>query len=327
MREAIESMTGHARRRISLPAFRRGGHLIPVLVVAAFGWAGVLWNTEAQLTFTGWRDPIIIAAALLICSALCWVLRPLAPLSELAMFTSLWIAFTNLGAVHTYFAAAASRPLMDEAFARLDVLIGFDWQAWIDFVREHLALNSVLRAVYGSLLLQVLGSIALFSLARIEGRNAELLSNATVALVLTSLISALLPALGPWVHYGYGALVEADTAYVSHTLALRQGGAAAFALSDMRGIICFPSYHTVLAVLFVHAHRGVRYSFPVVATLNAVMLVSIPSEGGHYLIDIFAGAVLAVFVVTAMEAARRAFTHPPLSAPGPAARPGSPARR
>jgi membrane-associated phospholipid phosphatase len=43
--------------------------------------------------------------------------------------------------------------------------------------------------------------------------------------------------------------------------------------------------------LFTYAHRGSRLFVPV-AVFNALMLLSIPSEGGHYLVDVLGGVTV-----------------------------------
>ncbi len=69
-------------------------------------------------------------------------------------------------------------------------------------------------------------------------------------------------------------------------------------LARLQGVVTFPSYHTVLAILFAYAHRG-RWSFPIFLLINCLMIASIPSEGGHYLSDVLAGAGLAVVAIAA----------------------------
>jgi membrane-associated phospholipid phosphatase len=86
-----------------------------------------------------------------------------------------------------------------------------------------------------------------------------------------------------------------------------------FDLSQLQGLISFPSYHTVLAVLLTYAHRRSRLLVPI-ALVNGIMLFSIPSYGGHYLIDIFAGAVVALLAISATAAVHR----PPAIAPATA---------
>ncbi len=58
-------------------------------------------------------------------------------------------------------------------------------------------------------------------------------------------------------------------------------------------MITFPSYHSVMAVLLAYAARGTFLSF-LSLVLNALMLVSVPTEGGHYLTDAIAGIAIAV---------------------------------
>ena len=58
-------------------------------------------------------------------------------------------------------------------------------------------------------------------------------------------------------------------------------------------VLATPSYHTVLAVLFTYAFRGTGLLGCGIAALNVAMLISIPSIGGHYLVDVLAGAPLA----------------------------------
>src|SRR4028119_1838731 len=63
---------------------------------------------------------------------------------------------------HVLLAATSAMPLMDDALARFDEAIGFDWVAWVGFVRGHTALNAVLRVAYDSLMVQLFGSIIVY---------------------------------------------------------------------------------------------------------------------------------------------------------------------
>src|SRR5260370_34917421 len=56
----------------------------------------------------------------------------------------------------------------------------------------------------------------------------------------------------------------------------------------LKGVIAFPSFHAALAMLFTYAHRRLPTFLPM-AVFNGLMLLAIPSEGGHYLVDIIGG--------------------------------------
>src|SRR6478752_2988096 len=83
---------------------------------------------------------------------------------------------------------------------------------------------------------------------------------------LLSSHSGLLPALGPAHLYGF-AIPAMQTAQDLHA-----GKVGPFLYL---GIVSFPSFHTVMAVLFTLAHRNLKWSFPPFLMLNLLMLTSI----------------------------------------------------
>ena len=82
-------------------------------------------------------------------------------------------------------------------------------------------------------------------------------------------------------------------------------------LSHLDGLITFPSYHASAACIFVWATwrvRTLRYS---VAALNTLIVISVPNQGSHYLVDVIAGVLLAcagITVVTKFTNDRRSGT-------------------
>jgi membrane-associated phospholipid phosphatase len=123
-------------------------------------------------------------------------------------------------------------------------------------------------------------------------------------LLITTAVFLLVPALG---HQETARGLDLPV-----LLALRAGGPLSFDLSQLQGLISFPSYHTVLAVLLTYAHRRSSLLVPI-ALVNGVMLFSIPTVGQHYLIDIIAGAAVAGLAIAATAALHR----PAATAPAP----------
>ena len=124
-----------------------------------------------------------------------------------------------------------------------------------------------------------------------------LLSGATAA--VTVFIWAIVPALGPFAKHGGG-----NVAYVQDVSKLRASGPWHFELGAMDGIITMPSYHTVMALLIAYAFRQTGPVGFGMAALNAAMLLSIPSVGGHYLVDVLAGGAIAFGVVAIQRKVR-----------------------
>jgi len=197
------------------------------------------------------------------------------------------------GAVMTYLAAAQDGAVYDARLALLDAQLGFRWSGWLAFVAARPLLKSVFAVAYGSLLPQVLFSVFWFSFRRSAHRNAELLTNATLALLLTTAVFFLFPALGPCV-----GVPACHDAYIEDLVGLRHGNLPSLDMMLLKGVIAFPSFHAVLATLFTYAHRRSPTFLPI-AAFNALMLLAIPSEGGHYLVDIIGGVVVGGVAILA----------------------------
>jgi hypothetical protein len=217
-------------------------------------------------------------------------------LARAAHWTLLWLIFVNAGTVFIYIAAVCGGRAHDAMLVSADAALGFDWAAWYNFLAPHRNLRFVLWLAYLSLFPQILISIFWFSWRDLDYYNYELLLNNIVSLSIASAIFLLFPAIG---HQETPRGLDLPV-----LLALRGGGPWSFDLSQLQGLISFPSYHTVLAVLLTYAHRRSRLLVPI-ALVNGIMLFSIPTVGQHYLVDIIAGAAVALLAIAATAAAHR----------------------
>src|SRR5215472_9034830 len=264
-----------------------------------------VWASQVGLTIGGgvmlacWIGPVLALSA-----AFRRRNRGIANMTEAC---ALWFAFTPAVAVMSYLAASCAFPLQDVMMERLDRAIGFDWSAWHDTVLDRPILSWLLLVAYASLLPQTILSIIYFPATDRSARIRELLLLAGATSAATVLISAIWPALGPFAANGpsFGACTAnggGDVTYLRDVLALRAGGPWHFELSAMEGIVTMPSYHTVMAVLLTYAFRRTGLVGYGIATLNLLMLLSIPPIGGHYLVDVLAGLALALGVIAVQRA-------------------------
>jgi hypothetical protein len=260
-----------------------------------FAWVGLslllaidfMWASQAGLTIRGCgAHACLIGALLAVAVAYRRRNRSIANMIEAVAW---WFVFTPAIATLSYLAASCAFPLQDLVLERLDRAIGFDWVGWHDAVLHRPILNFLLFVSYNSLFPQVTFSIIYFSATDRLARTRELLMLAGATAAVTVLISAIWPTLGPFATYGGG-----DDSFVHDLLAVRAGGPWHFNLMALEGIIQMPSYHTVLAVLLTYAFRGTGPIGNGIAVLNTFMLLSIPPFGGHYLVDVLAGAALAL---------------------------------
>ncbi len=263
------------------------------LVIGALDW---IWAVHAGVAFVGWfLDVCILTFLLAIGFRYSKYNRRL---SDAGNYTALWMAFSAAAAILTYLCATLGMPLRDTQFLALDAMLGFHWLAWSRFIGAHRVLEVPLFLVYDTFLPQIVGSILYFAHTEQTGRNAEMIWIAMLSVIVTAFFSALLPAVGPYVHF-YGH----PTSDIVVMMSLRTHSALRFPVNGLNGIITFPSFHTVLAIVFIYVHRPPSRSFVPVAILDGLMLIAIPSAGHHYLVDMISGAVVAAMCIAIVRAA------------------------
>jgi membrane-associated phospholipid phosphatase len=254
----------------------------------------LLWSAHIGLLIEGWLRPTSALCVMVVLSL--GYRRRSRIIADMAESAALWISFTAAGCLLTYLCAASALPLQDAALTKIDHAIGFDWLVWRNTVLAWPVLHWALFLAYASLMPQIVFSILFFPIVGMSERNIELLLLAALTLLPTALISALSPVLGPFATFGGD-----EATFLPDLLALRAGGPWHFNLTAMQGIIQMPSYHMVLAILFTYAFRGTGRVGWGIAGLNALMLLSIPPIGGHYLVDMIGGGAIALLCILGLR--------------------------
>jgi PAP2 superfamily len=263
---------------------------LAVFGVIAFCLVAAGWGAAAGLTFT---PPIHLLAILPVTFAFLaagyHVVRPQEyRLFPLLLYVALWAALPIAGTRLTFLANMANMPLRSELFAAADQAIGFSWIGWAKFMTAHPALSSLTGQAYLSYAFQPYVALIIAAFTSCKKRNAKLIIGTMIALAVTIAVSALVPAIEPANAHGY------RTPAWDALSALRSGQR-----TDLPyiGIICFPSFHAAMAVLFTSVYRGLKWALVPAALLNFAMLLSVPYSGDHYLVDLFAGIVVALAAI------------------------------
>lgn len=274
----------------------RGYLLSAWTLTLLLGAVDLIWAERIGLRFTGWIRVECILIFLLTVGFIYGYSGRNRRLGDAGNYAALWVAFSAAGAISTYLAATFAMPLRDAQFVAMDSSMGFHWLDWYRFIEAHRLIQLPLFIAYFTFLPQIIASILYFAHTGQTSRNAEMLWIGMSSLILTTTVSAFLPAVGPYVHY-FGH----QTADIVVLMTMRAGGAHTFAIDRMQGIITFPSFHTTVAIIFIYVHRPPSRSFVPVAILNGLMLLGIPSEGHHYLVDMISGAMVAAVCIAAVR--------------------------
>ncbi len=207
----------------------------------------------------------------------------------------------------TYVAAASNLPLQDASLAALDRALGLDWRGYLAFVNDRPWLINYLALGYMLIAWPVFGVPVLLGATRRFGRLQQFTFAFALTLIVTAIISTLVPALGAYQQLG---LSPSDYAHITpggyldqlHDFPLvRDGSLRELDLVHLVGIITFPSFHAAACVLYLWALWAIWWMRPIVVLTNGLMLLATPIGGGHYFVDVFAGMAVAVLAIAAAK--------------------------
>ena len=205
------------------------------------------------------------------------------------------LCFVPSIAVLSYLCGTIKAPLIDDSLLRFDNAIGFDWLATYRWVHAHTLVKQVFDLAYRSISWQFVAIPAILGLGRRQQDLSDFVMNLMLSSVLVLLISTAFPATSAFLRY---AITDPNTvSTISDFNLLRSGTLRVFNLDEMQGLVTMPSFHTTLAILFAYALRRVPVLFPVAIVLNVLLIVSTPTQGGHYVADLFGGALLSVVTI------------------------------
>ena len=206
----------------------------------------------------------------------------------------------------TYVAASLDMPLQDANLAALDRALGIDWASYFSFFYHRPVLIPALVLGYAMIGWPVFGIPVVLGWTGRYRRLQQFTLAFAIALIVTTVLSGLLPAIGT---YAYFHLWPDPSVFSTGSYAtsadsmplLRNGTMRVLDITQLVGIVTFPSFHTCAAVLYLWAFWPVRWMRPLSLASNGMLLIATPIGGGHYFIDMVAGAAIAVLAIAAAK--------------------------
>jgi PAP2 superfamily len=214
-----------------------------------------------------------------------------------AAFTIPWALL--LAAILPFPAAIAGRlgmgvGLHDLRFARMDEALGVSVPGIAAWGAHHW-LGGVANRAYAVLVPMIPVAFLLPALTGKVKVAQEFLFGNLIAFAVGLPIFAAFPAVGPWFGYGLTASPSQLACQLS-LLSLRSPGPYLF---HLEGVICFPSFHVIWAILCM---RSLWCFWPLRAPtliLCLLIILSTMTSEWHYFVDVLAGTVVALASVWA----------------------------
>lgn len=218
---------------------------------------------------------------------------------------------TLMGIMLTYVASTVPLPYRDFEFHRIDQWLGFQREAYLNFIERNHGLQKLLLFAYDSLVPQTL----LLLIATAAVRDVDRLQRYVIAFVIavtaTAVIASFLPAANAVIYVDkvptdVSILPDGRHSYFPTLEGLRAGTLRDINLNALEGLISFPSFHTTAAILLAWAMWSIVALRFIVVPLNFLLIASTPLCGAHYVIDMIGGAAVAVASILATARLARA---------------------
>jgi hypothetical protein len=290
-RAIITGYLGTAKRRIRANAdlgfHLRMAYAVSALVIISYAGCRL---TSIHTDISGRVIAIVAMFAMVSPLPIYWHEKGRITLRESSLVLPWGLLLAALLAFPVLIAARSRMPLQDTLFGRVDQSLGIyvpSIEAWAN----HHWLGTLLNRSYPWLLpLLAVAGFAPALMGKMKHAREFLLAN-LAAFVIGLPLFALLPAVGPW--YCYHLIPNpAQAACWAQFLALRAPGPYIFQ-EQAAGIVCFPSFHVIWAILCAAALWGFRPLRIPVALLSVMIIASTLTTGWHYFSDVLAGIVIA----------------------------------
>lgn len=236
-------------------------------------------------------------------SSLCWVCwRHRSPAGDPRLARSaavILLIFTGgaFGRLTCLVGQTFALTLVDQQLHHADLALGLDVNSIVWAAASVPKLPSLLRVAYSMPAPIILMSALLFVWTGRSERAWELCFVFNLCLLVTAVSSIFLPAAGPFYHLHFSdalrELLPAGSGIyaVEPLFALRKATAFNIDPTGLFGVACFPSFHTMMALIAATAWRDIPKLGTVMVVWQALAIVSTIPIGGHYLIDLAGGFV------------------------------------
>jgi membrane-associated phospholipid phosphatase len=216
-------------------------------------------------------------------------------------------------ALMSYVFAAKNLPLVDGMLADADRLMGFDWTAHLALIWSWPTLGHALEGAYHATGITLFLTLIILIVMKRTEQSMELWFLMVATGIVTMVTATFVPAEGAFVFHQPNPALSQEAAalngiwHLEHFRAVREGTLRHLDVGKIEGIVTFPSYHTAMAIIFAWVLRGTVFVLPA-ALFSAVVVLSTLAIGGHYLIDVIAGAAVTATVIALSRAGRRRMT-------------------
>src|SRR3990167_5878041 len=200
-----------------------------------------------------------------------------------------WCVFVNI--ICTNGLQATPFPPIDNTLVKFDQWMGINTPAIIAWTHNHPRIHNMLNFLYDTLTLELIFIPIILALCNAQKALGVFFIAELSSFFVGGAIYYFFPTMAPSgvFHSPYFSVAQHATSLrfyeVHHYLQLT---------TTDGGLIAFPSFHVIWAILLTNACRAKKIFFYPMVCLNIIIIASTVLLGWHYFADVIAGVVLTI---------------------------------
>lgn len=272
------------------------GVILPALFFIDIGWIAC---SSFQISYNAknYYGLLIIFLALYLPCFFYTKVRPDLKIKAALLAVLYFLSFSALMVTLSYLMATTNEPFYDSILQSTDAYFGYQAPHLIAWFQAHSFWDDFFFYVYSTYYFQIPVIILYLSFSGKLVGLQRFLMQYTLAGIITIIVFGLFPAAGPYEWFQY----TPPDYLVSSLKQLHELRDHILDLREENGIIVFPSFHAIMAMIYMYTFReDKKVIFIPFFVLNALMIFSCLSHGHHYLTDLF-GAVIVFALAIGIE--------------------------
>jgi len=256
--------------------------------------AGVLLASGMRLQLASFLPLLLVSALLGTVACVYHRVRPNPRLALPAGLLAMLVLSGLLAGVISHAGLRLHFPLIDPWLDHADRMLGID-TPWLALALDRHA-GPALNLIYVSAFPVIFVTALWLGFSGQAGRAWELGLGFAGSILVAAVIAVFFPALGNMAYHhldGAPGLPEgAGSYYLEAFHYFRDGADPRFSLQQLSGVVEFPSFHMVMALLVPWGLRRTGIAGWIAAIWGALVVLSTIAIGGHYVIDLIGGLLL-----------------------------------
>lgn len=296
--------------KASMVSSINGWPLWPWFLVAIFAVINLIWLTvsDTSLSPSSVSNVALLITAIAVTGWTAYQLRNF-DITFVLLAGASYILFAGpVFRVFNHLSMTLAFPWADNWLSAIDANLGFDWLSFLIWLDNKDTLLSMMDASYLALD-KYSATFYIFFAAISERRKAcfELIALFALASIFCMVIGMFVPAQAAMTYYApdlsefRNLHANIGVYHIEPFTYLRGDVPPVLSLSDLPGLVTFPSFHTAMGVVLIYVARWRWWLFVPSLAINLLMIGSTLVFGSHYFIDLIGGTAVTLLAIAILR--------------------------